>query len=300
MKDIHWLILLIIFALLILLILFFTHYCEVDRSFKVNSYDLKKLDGYYQIKPRVESRYRVIITFTTIPDRIEQIKPTINSILSQSQKVDQIRINIPLKSSKGKEYIIPEWLKNCENIEIVRVPEDLGPSTKLLPTVLEEDPNTRVIVIDDDVIYGEDTIKVLVDCFEEKDGHEAITIFGTRVGEKLSMATLRYAQGNRYVDIMHGHGGYIVTPKMIPNKVFDYKGRESSGDLPPKEAFYVDDNWVSGWLRANQVKIWMIGMKIRAVPLPNLSACRIGALHRNFNGDGKNEKIVDDWFTNRK
>ncbi len=293
MKDIHWLILLIIFALLVLLVLFLTHYCELDRPFKVNSYDLKKLDYYYQMKPRVESRYRVIITFTTIPDRIEKIKPTINSILSQSQKVDQIRINIPLKSSKGKKYVIPDWLKNCERVEIVRVPEDLGPSTKLLPALLDEGPNTRIIVIDDDVIYGEDTIKVLVDCFEEKDGHEAVTIFGTRVGEKLTMGTLRYAQGRRYVDIMHGHGGYIVTPKMFPDEVFDY----SKG---PDEAFYVDDNWISGWLRYNQVKIFMLGMKVRAVPLPNLSACGIGALHRNFNGDGKNEKIVDNWFENGK
>ncbi len=44
----------------------------------------------------------------------------------------------------------------------------------------------------------------------------------------------------------------------------------------------------------------MLGMKVRAVPLPNLSACGIGALHRNFNGDGKNEKIVDNWFENGK
>jgi hypothetical protein len=39
----------------------------------------------------------------------------------------------------------------------------------------------------------------------------------------------------------------------------------------PKNAFYVDDNWISGWLRYNEIKLYMTGTKYKNFPFSNLT-----------------------------
>ena len=55
-------------------------------------------------------------------------------------------------------------------------------------------------------------------------------------------------------------------------------------------------NYFSAHLKKNNVKILMVGMSYKAVPLPEMTSCAIGALHGNENHNGKNEKIVNKYF----
>lgn len=104
---------------------------------------------------------KVVISFTTIPENTEKIKPMINSILDQTAKVDQIALNIPNKY-KNKSYNLPDYFKDCLNV--YRVGKDNGKSTCVIPTLKREgEKNTKIICVKDNVIYGKDFIETIVD-----------------------------------------------------------------------------------------------------------------------------------------
>jgi cytochrome c oxidase assembly protein Cox11 len=81
----------------------------------------------------------------------------------------------------------------------------------------------------------------------------------------------------------------MVTPNMFTSDLYKYENL-------PKECFFVDDNYFSAHLKKNGVKILMVGMAYKAIPLPEMNACQIGALHGNQNHDGRNERVVNKYF----
>lgn len=89
---------------------------------------------------------------TTMPHRIQDCKPVVESILSTG--IAWLEFNIPKKSLRTcEEYIIPSWLTEMENVRIFRTP-DYGPLTKILPTMQRhEDEPGWIITFDDDTLY---------------------------------------------------------------------------------------------------------------------------------------------------
>lgn len=108
---------------------------------------------------------KAIVTFTTIPSRIVQdyetgIRSNIDSLINQEYDGDwEIHFNIPdVLKLTGEPYIIPEWIReltaNNPKFKIFEGLEDLGTVTKLAHTVRRiEDPETIIIVCDDDLVY---------------------------------------------------------------------------------------------------------------------------------------------------
>lgn len=113
---------------------------------------------------------RIVVSCTTIPNRISKIQETIKSILDQKDvKID--KIYIALAKDKKEEYIIPEICEKTERIEIVWLKTDYGPVCKLLGAcVREQDADTIIITIDDDMIYSEFTVKTLVEYCDKLPG----------------------------------------------------------------------------------------------------------------------------------
>ena len=105
----------------------------------------------------------VVLSFTTTPYRIDQLKPVLESITRQSIKPNRIYVNIPWKFKRDNtEYVIPDWLKSYPNIIINRT-EDYGPATKLLATLEKErNPNAILITVDDDKTYSRHMVRDLV------------------------------------------------------------------------------------------------------------------------------------------
>lgn len=113
----------------------------------------------------------VYITLTTIPTRLVtrysyNMKECILSLLNQTYKDYEIHLNIPSKLKlTGEDYIIPEWLtklveENKDKLKLFTDLEDLGPVTKLVPTVKRLDnPDDIIIVVDDDHVYDSKVIE---------------------------------------------------------------------------------------------------------------------------------------------
>lgn len=110
---------------------------------------------------------KVVITLTTVPDRLLQdvedgFKSVIKSLCEQNYSEYELHLNLPLTYRvTEKEYVIPNWLYTFESqyphLKIFRV-EDVGPPTKVIPTIKREDSNTLLIVVDDDLVYHPDMI----------------------------------------------------------------------------------------------------------------------------------------------
>jgi hypothetical protein len=224
-------------------------------------------------------RENIVVSMTTLPDRIDLIKPTIYSLLNQTTRAREIAINIPATTLSGKTYPspLPAWLTSLKAVRIYRYEgEDYGPSSKLIPTLLREKAaeTTRIVVVDDDQIYAQRFIETLVARFEEESGRAAVANLAAswrseRFVRHRSQRVIQFVNSKqqRRKDVLFGFGGYVVSPQLFFRKgsrgVFDYSG-------VPEYAKKIDDEWVSFWLKAGGVEIVTAGGRISdrwAVPV---------------------------------
>lgn len=162
----------VIIVLILLLILFYFIYIYNLHRFVLLHF--ADSDYYIQNYKNIEknTKDKIILSLTTTPKRINKIDSVLRSLLDQTIRVDQIALNIPLKSNSGKEYIIPSHLEKMCNI--FRSGKDYGPGTKFIPTLLREgDIDTTIILLDDDYIYGKDFLEKLID-FSKKNKDKCI------------------------------------------------------------------------------------------------------------------------------
>jgi hypothetical protein len=223
--------------------------------------DLGALDRASAANP---NRADIVVTLTTLPGRIERIDLTVKSLLRQSVSPAAIRINIPHASRRERRaYQIPAWLQQLRSVQIVRC-EDFGPSTKLIPTLLDACPEQRLLVVDDDRIYHPHFIEQMVasadahpDAAVAGSGWDApsdlidrpSTLIATLLGRPpvpIKCTRVRHVQE---VDVLQGLSGYVVKPKFFDRLALaDYTSA-------PEAAFFVDDVWISAHCRARKLVV---------------------------------------------
>ena len=115
--------------------------------------DYKNLNKNYKDK--------VVISLTTTPDNMKNIKYVINSLLDQTIKVDSILLCIPY----GSEYKVPIELKDA--VSIIRCGKK-GQLTPLNVAINNEgESTTKIIILGDNCIYGKDFIETLIETSNE-------------------------------------------------------------------------------------------------------------------------------------
>lgn len=109
---------------------------------------------------------RIVFSLTTSPKRLESLGETLQSLFNQEIQPDMIQINLPHSFKRTGEIYSTSLLESLKflNDPLVHINrcEDLGPATKLMPTVLSESTvgNTLIIVVDDDTVYSNQLVKV--------------------------------------------------------------------------------------------------------------------------------------------
>jgi len=194
-----------------------------------------------------------IVSFTTIPSRIENINKTIDSIQNQTIKPDIMYVCIPYKCRRQekKEYIIPEFIKEYINVKIIRTKYDYGPSMKLLPVLEhEKDPESIIITIDDDHIYSKEFIKTLIN-YSKIYPDSALGFNGWNVKPLINRKKYEFINKTMSeptgADVLEGYGGVLYKRKFFNEEIFRYEGF-------PEIAFNVDDVWISAHLAKNNIK----------------------------------------------
>ncbi len=240
---------------------------DLLREWRLSRLSLEALDRRWQ---EAEARSDLVVTLTTTPSRIGLLAPTLKSLLDQTRLPARIVLNVPTFSLREQvPYDIPDWLQGLEAVYL-RLTDDLGPGTKLIPTVAAELPDTPLVVVDDDRIYPH----WLLERFEDmasSDPDRALTMAGWIAPADLTdrMTTIRSnlfmeppapvrasrLRVRRQVVGFQGVMGYLVRPRF-----FDAKALADFSNQPEALRF-VDDVRSSAMCRA---EIWVI-------PAPSLS-----------------------------
>ena len=207
----------------------------------------------------MHNKRKVIATLTTIPSRMENVHITIESILNQTIKPDEVVLSIPTHSIREeKDYELSDEVKK---ITLLYCDEDYGPATKLLGVLKREidldyteDREPILITFDDDKRYHNNAIhnllsSDLIECgvvvcrkgsriYMVDEDHPFHTDKNSGILERIYNGADESSV--RRVDVLFGTGGVAYRPSYFDHEV---------------SAFFVDDIFLSGYLAEKDVNI---------------------------------------------
>ena len=157
-----YIILLTSLLIIIPILILFLWWLGVFRCCELKNKPLVKYIENYKKLKKNNGVGKVIISLTTTPSRIKTKKMDImlKSILDQTVRVNKIYLNIP----ENKDYEIPEDYNKF--LKVLRCGKDYGICSKFIPIMLTEDnADTIIIILKDNLIYGKDYIEKLIKTF---------------------------------------------------------------------------------------------------------------------------------------
>ena len=159
-------------VLSLLVSIFFLLYMVADyngiiRYFKLHFVNPEPYINSYKNLDKASQKDKIVVAFS-YPSNT-QIKPFINSILDQTVRVDDIAVSIPYKNMSRTE-IIPSNIKKVLSLYGTSVQySDSG----VCHALREPEANTKIILLEPNVVYGQDFIEKMVD-FSDKNPSKMI------------------------------------------------------------------------------------------------------------------------------
>ena len=165
------------------------------------------------------SDVKVVASLTTSPSRIHKMRDTLRSIVNQSRPPDVVILNLPpVFERTGETYDIPEWLNKTTfpTVIVNRVEKDLGPITKLAPTISIVNPLVDYIwVVDDDQLYHPQELSFLLQKAAVEQGVLCLTGLVRREGR---FQESRYTSGK--VDVFEAYAGVLIPVDAVEPRSF--------------------------------------------------------------------------------
>lgn len=218
-----------------------------------------------------------VISLSTIPPRFSKIGASLQSLVGQIGRTEDVRLYIPRHYRRFPDWdgVLPEV---PDGVAICRCEVDFGPATKVLPAARDlYGHGARILFCDDDRIYdrewlgrfeaaarqrpdtciveiGENFPDIADDC---RHPDRLPRSFRPRKDWRyrlMRIATLALYKppliiGSGYVDQICGCGGVLVRPEWFAAAAYDI----------PDVMWTVDDPWLSGHLELAGVPIWLNG-----------------------------------------
>lgn len=147
-----------VFSILSLIYIVLTYY-GITRQVQLNYSSGEFYINEYSKLDKIDLKNRVVVCIDTSMNRLDNIKPTILSILDQTVKVDEIALNIVDVDNTTE---IPVYLS-----QTVKIYND---KTQKGVFVREREADTVIIMLNDHTIYSKDYIEVLYDKFKSQTG----------------------------------------------------------------------------------------------------------------------------------
>src|SRR5215469_3662840 len=203
---------------------------------------------------------RVIASLSTVPDRINNLRPTIRSLLKQTRPPDEIILAIPEFSVREQRpYVVPKYILRLPRVRVLHCAEDWGPATKFIGAIQDElaagRENSLIMVVDDDRLYPRDALETYL-YYSGQLPNAALCFRGATMPSTLDwddakMIHARDVREPRLVAVITGCGSYVVQPRFFDRSLWDYS-------VAPSVAFYIDDIWISAWLSRRGVKRYVV------------------------------------------
>lgn len=129
---------------------------------------------------------RYLFSLSTIPPRFGMLGPGLRSLLKQTSRPEAVELYIPRHYRR-----FPQWSGNLpdvpEGVRIVRVDEDHGPATKILPAARSyRGQDLDIIYVDDDRIFDKDWART---CLELRRVHpdKVICAAGLSIAQRFGL-----------------------------------------------------------------------------------------------------------------
>jgi hypothetical protein len=203
---------------------------------------------------------RVIASLSTVPDRINNLMPTIRSLLKQTRPPDEIVLAVPEFSVRERRhYVVPKYISRLPRVRVLRCRQDWGPATKFIAAIQDElaagRQNTLIMVVDDDRVYPRDALETYL-YYSEQLPDAALCFRGAAMPSTLDWDDAKMIRASelrepRPVAVITGCGSYLIQPRFFDESLWDYS-------VAPQVAFHIDDIWISGWLSRGGVKRFVV------------------------------------------
>jgi len=211
---------------------------------------------------------RCVVGFSVIPPRFFNLKNTIESLINQSRKPDNIYVYIsdyyPRFDVKVTDEMIPKYLKEYEPILKIVRGRDYGPISKLFCSLkMESDPDTIIVTCDDDLVYKEHWLNELI-INSERLPKCAVGFRGRLMSEKsfkygdTKLITCSGVKNDTEIDIVTAVRGWAYRRK------FFYTDFISNWEITEKkhpDIFFNDDIWISGQFEMTGIKKFIVPSK---------------------------------------
>ncbi len=216
---------------------------------------------------------KLVVSLTTIPSRLPSLARTLQSLHRQDTVPDVIELNLPRSYSKRSlGRIDPDLIPG--GCTVRWVPQDMGPATKVLPTVRRyRAMDAWIVYCDDDQSYDPQWLtrltrtarkhpdRVIADrCRSslkwENRAHWKDRALTYKLWRLASLGLWKPVRPDGYVwDVAEGMGGVLIRPEFVDDAAFDI----------PETLWCVDDVWLSGIYLKNGHAIQPTGVDWRAL-----------------------------------
>jgi hypothetical protein len=213
------------------------------------------------------------------------LERSVRTLLNQTCPPDEVHLNIPhVFRRTGQPYPIPEWIHGLDpRIRLWRV-DDLGPATKSVPTVERFAPDEDVVIVvaDDDVLYVQETIELLLLAIRER-RDAAYGFSGYDFGPAWES---RLARGHRRVEVIEGWACVAAHRSCFGSGLARYVEEANRCHA----CFCHDDVVISNWLELRGIPRWQLHApavnrrRMRALGAQLDYGYLPGALHQQSSG----------------
>ncbi|MEI4231809.1 hypothetical protein [Roseovarius sp. D22-M7] len=209
------------------------------------------------------------ISLTSIPPRYHRLGSVLCSLLAQDPAPERVMLCLPRRPARFDPAPVPE-LPQC--VELLRVAQDEGPATKVLPAARRLAGRVdRLIYCDDDWIMPPDWAGHLL-----RAGTPDTAVAGAGFDVHRLKRRSHRAADPALCDIAQGYAGVAIRPDWLA-------GTECAA---PPEAWAVDDIWLSAQLARQGIPIRLAhdaraGMRLAFEDVHALQDADIGGLQRH-------------------
>ncbi len=216
-----------------------------------------------------KSRPGIIVSFATIPTRINYIEPVINSLLEQTIEPDEIHIQTPAYCKKTKSgFDYPTFLRSYESKIKIKIRDtDFGSVNKWYYPLKDYsgEKDILIFIVDDDCSYQKNSMEILLKRYQSNEGSYCFSggIFPKKPEILERVATASKVQSNAFtfltdnsfdikVDTVQGFGMYVLNPSWIVDSDLN--------DMVNEDSFsQADDVIVSGLLEKAGIERIQVG-----------------------------------------
>ncbi len=215
------------------------------------------------INTNQQNNPRIIVSLTSIPDRMSDLHYTLYSLLCQTKKPDMVILWLGEDKFPNKEQDLSESiLALCKNGLTIKWCRDIRSYTKLVPA-LKEFPEDIIITVDDDIYYSQNLVKTL---YDEYLVHPNMVhcIRAHKITKGKSGKILPYNEWEHEIqntepscdNFLTGVGGVLYPPHSLYKEVFNEQ-------LFKKLAPTADDIWFWAMAVKNGTKINVVNSNFR-------------------------------------